>query len=238
MNVSVKTKNIVFLVIRLTLMFSVIANILMALYKLFNGGNLIYEITQKGELIFLAIITLILSFSPRYVEKKNNLQIPEIFEIIIVLFIYASIFLSALLNLYYRFFWWDDLLHILSGIIIGFIGFIAIYKINYKYSMNINPALVMLFSFCFAITLGVFWEIFEFSSDVFFGTAHQKWDLPSTEIMIGKPYQGSGLRDTMSDLIVDSIGAFITSLITYFAYKNSSNKKKILKTVQKIIKNN
>jgi len=238
MNISVKTKNIIFLVIRLTLIFSIITNILIAIYKIFNGGDFLYEITQRGELIFLAIITLVLSFSPSYVEKKNNLQIPEIFEIIIVLFIYASIFLSALLNLYYRFFWWDDLLHVLSGVIMGFIGFIAIYKINYKYGTNISPALVMLFSFCFAITLGVFWEIFEFSSDVFFGTAHQKWNLPSTEIMIGKPYQGSGLRDTMSDLIVDSIGAFITSLITYFAYKNTAQKERVLKTVQKIIKNN
>jgi uncharacterized membrane protein YjdF len=102
----------------------------------------------------------------------------------------------------------------------GFIGFIVIYTINRRYSINLNPLLVALFSFNFAITLGVMWEILEFTSDVFFRTASQKWDLPDTAILLGKSYQGSGLRDTMSDLIVDSIGALITSFITYFLYKN------------------
>jgi hypothetical protein len=75
--------------------------------------------------------------------------------------------------------------------------------------------LAAVFSFTYAVTLGVIWEILEFSMDDLVGSAHQKWDLPEAEIMIGKPYQGNGLRDTMSDLIVDSIGAFITSVITY-----------------------
>jgi uncharacterized membrane protein YjdF len=99
--------------------------------------------------------------------------------------------------------------------------------------MDISPLLVALFSFTFAVTLGVIWEIMEFSCDALIGSTHQKWDLPDTEMIMGKPYQGSGLRDTMSDLIVDSIGAFITSLITYYLYKNQ--KKKTLERIQKII---
>ncbi|GHU72785.1 hypothetical protein FACS189450_11230 [Spirochaetia bacterium] len=51
---------------------------------------------------------------------------------------------------------------------------------------------------------------------------------------MGRPYQGSGLRDTMSDLIVDSIGAFITSVITYHLYKNK--RKETLEKMQKMIK--
>jgi hypothetical protein len=65
------------------------------------------------------------------------------------------------------------------------------------------------------------------------GTAHQKWDLPDTAVMMGKAHQGSGLRDTMSDLIVDSIGAFITSIITYHMYKYQ--KKKTLEEMEKMI---
>jgi uncharacterized membrane protein YjdF len=99
--------------------------------------------------------------------------------------------------------------------------------------MDISPLLVAVFSFTFAVTLGVMWEILEFSADVFLGSAHQKWDLPETEKLLGKIYQGSGLRDTMSDLIVDSIGALITSIYTYFMYK--SKKKKILDEMEKMI---
>jgi hypothetical protein len=100
--------------------------------------------------------------------------------------------------------------------------------------MNISPLLVALFSFTFAVTLGVIWEIGEFSCDVLIGSANQKWNLPDTEILIGKPYQGSGLRDTMSDLIVDSIGAFITSLVTYHMYKYQ--REETLEKMRKMIK--
>ena len=99
--------------------------------------------------------------------------------------------------------------------------------------MDISPLLVAVFSFSFAVTIGVFWEIAEFSLDVLLGTANQKWNLSDDAVLIGKPYQGSGLRDTMSDLIVDSIGAFITSTVTYFLYKN--DKKKTLAEMKKIL---
>ncbi|MDR1444801.1 MAG: hypothetical protein LBI94_07975 [Treponema sp.] len=204
-------------------------------------NNSHHDRTEQIEIIagavesaFWALLTFILSFGSTLIEKYQKIDIPDILEVIIVIFIYAGLFLSARFKLYYKFWWWDDLLHTLSGIIMGFIGFIVIYKINYRYSMDISPVLVALFSFTFAITLGVFWEILEFSCDIITGSANQKWDLNDTETLMGKPYQGSGLRDTMSDLILDSIGAFVTSLITYYMYKNE--KKKTLEEMKKMIK--
>jgi hypothetical protein len=221
------TRNAIFLTIRFTLIVSVIINLVLFIMGLLNNTgpdtSQVFSLYSKNlELIFWALLTFVLTFGSSVIEARQRIDIPDVLEIIIVLFIYAGLFLSARFELYYKYFWWDDLLHTLSGIIIGFIGFIVIYKINYKYSMDISPLLVAIFSFTFAVTLGVIWEILEFSGDVFMGTAHQKWDLPDTEILMGKPYQGSGLRDTMSDLIVDSIGAFITSIITYYMYKNKT----------------
>ncbi|HOZ62714.1 MAG TPA: hypothetical protein PK914_11390, partial [Smithellaceae bacterium] len=57
-------------------------------------------------------------------------------------------------------------------------------------------------------------------------------DLPETEILMGASYQGSGLRDTMSDLIVNSMGALLTSFICYFLYKKE--KKKTLQMMREI----
>jgi hypothetical protein len=68
--------------------------------------------------------------------------------------------------------------------------------------------------------------------DVYFGTAMQKWDLPEETSLIGRPYQGSGLRDTMSDLILGSAGALVTSFISYFLYKNE--KRKTLKWMMEV----
>lgn len=230
----------IYFFIRTGLIISVLANIVVTLVLIFDDqsvtkAEVISEIPKRINFIFWGVVTFILTFGTKYVQKRNKINIPEILDIVIMVFIFSGLFLSVRYNLYYRFFWWDDLLHTISGVIIGFIGFIMIYKINHKYSMDISPLLVAVFSFTFAVTMGVFWEILEFTSDVFLGTANQKWNLPDTEILIGKVYQGSGLRDTMSDLIVSSIGAFITSIIAYFMFKNE--KEKILKEMKKIIPN-
>jgi VanZ family protein len=189
--------------------------------------------SNNFESIFLALVTLVLTFSTRVIEKAKRIDIPDMLEIIIVIFIYLGIFLSFQLKMYHRFFWWDDLLHFLSGLILGSISFIIVYKINYKYSMDISPFFVAFFSFCFAVSMGVVWEILEFTGDLIMGSAHQKWDLPETERLLGKAYQGSGLRDTMSDLILDSIGALVSSVSIYFRY--SRMKQKVLDEMKKMI---
>jgi hypothetical protein len=232
-------RNRVFRLIRMLLIISVLGNFIVIIGAVFNdnvvsGQEVVNETTKRIEFIFWGVITFVLTFGTDYIEKREKMDIPDILEIVILIFIYAGLFLSARFELYYRFWWWDDLLHTLSGVIIGFIGFIAIYKINHSFSMDISPLLVALFSFTFAVTLGVVWEVMEFAADVFLGTANQKWNLPDTEIMMGRPYQGSGLRDTMSDLIVDSFGALFTSVLTYFMYKNE--KRKTLDFMKKMIK--
>jgi len=240
-NISVDSKrfrNTFFILLRSALVLSIVINIIIVISIVLKDNHvsrneLVTEFSKRLEFIFWGIVTLVLTFGSDYIERKEKIDIPDILEIVIAIFIYAGLFLSVRYNLYYRFFWWDDLLHTLSGVIIGFIGFIVIYRINHNYSMDLNPLLVSMFSFTFAVTLGVMWEILEFSSDVFLGTANQKWNLPETEKLIGKAYQGSGLRDTMSDLIVDSIGALITSIITYFMYKNQ--KKKTLEGMEKML---
>jgi hypothetical protein len=233
-----KLRNNIFLLARISLILAVLINIIIIFVNFLRnprqtGQEMFSQYSENYLSIIFAIITLFLSFGSDIIEKRQKMDIPDILEIVIIIFIYAGLFLSIQFNLYYTFFWWDDLLHTLSGVITGFIGFIVIYKINYKYSMDISPLLVAFFSFSFAVTLGVLWEILEFLGDILMGTAHQKWDLPDTAVMMGKSYQGSGLRDTMSDLIVDSIGAFITSIITYYMYKYQ--KKKTLEEMEKMM---
>ena len=67
-----------------------------------------------------------------------------------------------------------------------------------------SPFLIAALTFSFAVTFGVIWEIFEFAMDQNFGTNMQK----------------NGLSDTMWDLIVDSVGALLTSIAAYFFVRN------------------
>ena len=52
-----------------------------------------------------------------------------------------------------------------------------------------------------------------------------KMGASTDSVLLGKPYQGSGLRDTMSDFIVDCLGALITSLLRILHIKD---KKELL----------
>lgn len=136
------------------------------------------------------------------------------------LFVLAALVLGEWLKMYDAVWWWDDMLHGLSGVILGLIGLLGIYFFNARYSMAIGPVLVAVFVFCFAVAVGVLWEIYEFVIDVLFGTAMQQWNMPPNAIVMGREFQGMGLRDTMSDLIVASLGGAVTAVFAYFAYKN------------------
>ena len=85
--------------------------------------------------------------------------------------------------------------------------------------MNISPLFIAIFTFSFALTLGVLWEIFEFSGDALFHMNMQRWSAPPGTPLLGQEYQGNGLRDTMSDLIVDAIGALIAAVAAFYWYK-------------------
>ncbi|MDD4878494.1 MAG: hypothetical protein PHO02_05665 [Candidatus Nanoarchaeia archaeon] len=150
----------------------------------------------------LSVIALFLTFLPGIISKKLNAIYPLEFEIILLLFIYASMYLGEIKMYYLKFWWWDIMLHSFSGLIISVIGFSLVYILNKEQSIEIklSPKFIALFAFCFALAIGALWEIFEFSMDSFFRLNMQK----------------SGLVDTMWDLIVDAASALVVCTIGYF----------------------
>jgi hypothetical protein len=147
--------------------------------------------------VAIVLVTLL----PVAIGKRFGVTIPPEFEMLAVAFVYASLFLGEVRDYYVRFWWWDVVLHIGSGLILGILGFLLVYVLNEKDSiaLDMKPSFVALFAFMFAITLGALWEIFEFGVDQLFGLNMQK----------------SGLTDTMWDLIVDTLGAGLISILGY-----------------------
>jgi len=151
---------------------------------------------------FLAASAFILSYVPAMIEKNLKIGLPIEFEFTFVVFLFVTIYLGEI-NAYYTYFWWWDIfLHTLSGVLLGLVGFILVYIFNSeeRIRLHLSPFFVGLFTFVFAVSIGVFWEIFEFGLDQLFGFDTQ---------------HGS-LFDTMSDLIVDTIGALFISVVGYF----------------------
>lgn len=159
-------------------------------------------LNQQWLVFFLCLLTFLLTFFPVFLERRYHIELPLEFEIIIVLFIYASLFLGNAQGYYLSYWWWDLLLHGTSGIALGFVGFLILYVLYTSKSFEANPFIVALFSFCFALALGTVWELFEFFID---STLHV--------------HMQKGLVDTMSDLLVDALGAVIASLAGYVYLK-------------------
>lgn len=163
------------------------------------------------------ILGVIAFFLPNIISKKTKIVIPSNMYIVYILFLYGAVFLGEVRNYYYRVPHWDTILHTCSGAMLGALGFSFVNILNKheKVHVELSPIFIALFAFGFAITLGVMWEIYEFTFDGLLGLNMQKFALEDGTQLIGR----AAVADTMEDLIVDSIGAFIMATIGYISLK-------------------
>lgn len=152
---------------------------------------------------------------PNIIEHK--LQIPSRMLVLYAIFLYCAIYLGEVRAFYYNVRHWDTILHTFSGGMLGALGFsfVTILNKSDRIPINLSPVFVAVFAFCFAVTLGVFWEIYEFTFDGILGLNMQKFMLEDGTQLIGR----AALQDTMKDLIVDCLGAFIMSFVGYLSLK-------------------
>lgn len=224
---------------------------------------LCFHILDKNfESAFLSILTLLLLFIPSFVQVTFRVEIPTVLEIIVLLFIFAAQVLGELSGFYVIFSFWDTMLHTLNGFLAAAIGFSLVDILNKseKLVFHLSPFFSVMVAFCFSMTIGVIWEIFEFGMDQIGGFDMQKdtvvqWissvhldpaggNVPTRiqeisevyingqELGIGG-YLDIGLYDTMYDLIVNFIGAIVFSIIAYIYLKNQDRFRWIGKLIMR-----
>ncbi|WP_238365235.1 hypothetical protein [Mesobacterium pallidum] len=150
-------------------------------------------LSQRWTVAFVALATLGLSVAPTLLAERLNLRLPVPFVVAIVAFVFGTLFLGEVLDFYNRYWWWDVALHGASAVTFGMVGFLFVFYLFEGDRYAAPPWAMALIAFCFAVTIGAIWEIFEYTMDQTFGTNMQK----------------SGLQDTMWDLIVDVIGGAV-----------------------------
>ena len=190
----------------------IISNLVrIALIILYVRGWIVSDHSQD----FLIILTFAMTYYPSILEKRFGVYLPNGLQIVITLFIFAAQVLGELNGFYTSVPWWDLMLHTISGTVLGMIGFLFVYLLNEKGDANVNlsPAFVIIFAFCFALTIGVFWEFFEYGSDRLLGYNMQRFRLPGED----------GLVDTMNDLIVDAVGAGIACIVGWLYIKTQND---------------
>ena len=156
---------------------------------------------------FASATVLLASFLPAMIMRRVRLILPNEIGFFFLLFLFASLILGEMRDYYARFLWWDIMLHFLSAMMIGIIGFMIIYSLYVTHKVFFAPVFAAIFTFSFSLGLGAFWEIVEFTLDS----------------SLGFHMQQLSLGDTMWDIIVDALGSLLVSLIGYAYLRGGSS---------------
>lgn len=172
--------------------------------------------TDYTLMLLECILGLAVIHIPMILSRRFKLEIPLFLHALYLIFLYASIFLGEVCSFYYRVRHWDMILHAMSSVMTGIFGFIVISTLNKDEHVfvKLSPAFMALFAFCFSVTVGALWEIYEFTADGVFHTNMQKFITASGEVLAGH----EAIVDTMKDIIVDVAGALLASVVGYFYF--------------------
>lgn len=180
---------------------------------------------NRGQSLFSVVhstIFLILSFIPSIIEKKFKYEIPDFMQVVYILFCLANNILGEIGNFYATVSWWDDMLHTISGVLIGIVGFSLIDILNKNVEgFKASPLFTAIFVICLAVTVGVVWEIIEYGADYLTGSNMQRF----RDSITNEPYVGQeALTDTMSDLVEALLGSMFIAIIGYIDMVKKKNR--------------
>lgn len=153
----------------------------------------------RWSLAFVSLATLCLSLVPVIVASRLSISLPTPYLVATTLFVFASIFLGEAFDFYEKVWWWDLALHGSSAVGFGLLGFLFVFMLFEGDRYAAPPYALSFIAFCVAVAIGTLWEVFEFLMDQIFGLSMQK----------------SGLVDSMSDIIINSVGAAFAGVSGY-----------------------
>lgn len=162
--------------------------------------------------VFLCLLTLVLFLIPAFADKKLNIKLPSVLQIVILLFIFSAEILGEIQNFYGIFKSWDTMLHTINGFMMAAIGFALIDILNNDphFHFTASPLFVAFVAFCFSMTVGVVWEFFEFSMDYFFRMDMQKDFIYNTISSVHTAVNPSGAN---SNVIIENVQTTITGTV-------------------------
>ena len=224
-------------------------------------GVLIFTVvTENYESAFLCLLTLVLLIVPSFLQVALRIELPTMLEITMLIFIFAAEILGEIFNFYSIFPFWDTVLHTLNGFLAAAIGLSLVRLLNKsdRLLIYLSPLFTSIVAFCFSMTIGVFWEFFEFSMDRFLGFDMQKDTVIHTisSVMLNPTgendpvvmenisdvtvsghdlglggYLYSGLNDTMMYILFNYIAALLFSVLVYYFLKKKNDDSVVVKLI-------
>ena len=163
---------------------------------LISAGYFLFYLLNKDYAMMLLSFTIVVSpFVLYLIDRKYKMN--DWFEFYIIIFIFLSVVLGMIMNLYNYVPGYDKFVHFISGILISALIYEKIHSYNKikKYSLTISIITLNLF-------IALLWEFFEFILDLLFDVNAQK-----------------GTRDTILDVVFAVSG----SILFIFIYRRKNN---------------
>lgn len=171
--------------------------------------------TKNYESLATCVLVLLLFLVPALIEDKMDLTIPPLFQAIIFTFIFAAEILGEIDHFYVKIPFWDTMLHTINGFLFAAVGFSLIYLLNRgSKDFNVSPFYMALVAFCFSMTIGVIWEFFECSMDLFFNMDMQKDFFVNNINSVSLDPEGAGevihVNDIVQTVVTTGAGETVT----------------------------
>ncbi|WP_087065967.1 hypothetical protein [Intestinibacillus massiliensis] len=187
---------------------------ILALYFVGTAAALGYVLTHGAQvyLVLMAVAGLLLPAVPKLIYKVFKLRPVYLFDIIFIVFAFVAVTFASVLGGYDMVPHLDKILHCASGFLFAVAGMLVYYYYKPGRRKEASDApVVSMFAAMFAMSSAVLWEIYEYTLSQFG---------PDPQLVAT-----TGVNDTMQDMIVCTIGGFITA---YFCYRYLKHGKKEL----------
>jgi uncharacterized membrane protein YjdF len=170
-----------------------------------------YTIGDVYAKSFQAVLIISVLLLIRGVVKLTKSELFPALRFSVLFFITLAMLLANLFGLYGVIPYLDKIEHLLSGVILSFVGLLVLRKMIRTEQMSRFPSPIGIwFATFFSVAMAGCWEIYEFSVDRLFGFN----------------CQNGSLTDTMVDIICGTAGAACTAV--YLAYKAKRHPLSIL----------
>jgi uncharacterized membrane protein YjdF len=196
-----------------------VAMIICAVYSFIHG-----DLVMGFESVFCFIFTHLWDMFQIFGNGSFIEEVPPLSQTMLNLIIFIGIVIGSYLGLFDTVWWFDNFMHIMSGFVCAVFGYDFAVIIQRK-----KGQCAALFSIMFALSIAVGWEFYEFLMDTLHGTNLQlsKPGVDTAMFDISKynnEYGYLGLVDTMTDMMMNSIGG-IVGMIFMIVLRNKKKKK-------------
>ena len=130
------------------------------------GMFFVNDDSQRSRFAFAAVqslLFLLCSFVPNFLEKKAKVNFSNILLVIYLVVCICHFVLGEIFGFYVNVKGWDSILHTFTGATLAIVSFSMINLLNENVKgLKLSPLFVAIFAVCFAVTIGVLWEVVEY----------------------------------------------------------------------------